>query len=105
MPCLRCKNYSGKSLYCRACRKVKETAVSTVSQNKAKLIKLLKCRELSKERLTSFNLYVTNINTNALIILQYKQEKSDYLFYKIVNSFTFMFWIISLYFAFELIIL
>lgn len=105
MPCLRCKNYSGKSLYCRACRKVKETAVSTVSQNKAKLIKLLKCRELSKERLTSFNLYVTNINTNALIVLQYKQEKSNYLFYKIVNSFTAIFFVISLYFAFEISIL
>lgn len=105
MPCLRCKNYSGKSLYCRACRKVKENAVSTVSQNKAKLKKLLKCREISKERLTSFNLYVTNINTNALIVLQYKQEKSDYLFYKIVNSFTAAFCILSLYFAFEISIL
>ena len=104
MPCLRCKNYSGKSLYCRECRKVKENAVSIVSQNKTKLIKLCKCKLVSKEWLDRLNLYTANINTYGLIVLQYKQEKSDYLFYRIVNSFTAIFSLIAMYFAFELVL-
>lgn len=104
MYCLRCKNYSGKSLYCRECRKIKERAVSTVSQNKRKLKKLLGCEYVSQERLDRLNLYTTNINNYGLIVIQYKQEKSDHLFYRVVNSFTTIFVIISLYFAFELLL-
>ena len=105
MPCLRCKNYSWKSLYCRECRKRKEKAVSIVSQNKTKLIKLLKCKLVSRERLDRLNLYTTNINTYGLIVIEYKQEKSDFMFYKIVNSFTIIFCIIAGYFALEIIII
>lgn len=104
MPCLRCKNYSGKSLYCRACRKDKEKAVSIVSQNKSKLIKLLKCKLVSKERLDRLNLYTSNINTYGLIVIEFKQEKSDFMFYRIVNSITFIFCIISVYFSLEIIL-
>lgn len=104
MPCLRCKNYSWKSLYCRECRKDKEKAVSIVSQNKIKLIKICKGKVVSKEWLDRLNLYTTNINTYALILLQYKEEKTDYLFYKIVNSFTVFFFFICCFFAFELVL-
>ena len=104
MPCLRCKSYSWKSLYCRECRKDKEKAVSIVSQNKIKLIKLCKGKVVSKEWLDRLNLYTSNINTYGLIVIEFKQEKSDFMFYRIVNSITFIFCIISFYFVFEIIL-
>ena len=73
-----------------------------VSQNKTKLVKLLKCKLVSKERLDKLNLYTSNINTYGLIVIEYKQEKGEFLFYKIVNSFTILFCIIAIYFAFEI---
>ena len=102
MDCLRCKKPSGKSMYCRECRKLRDNALAIVSQNKSKLIRLLKLREINEEQFIKFNLYTEHIKTNGLTYLQFKQLKTYTLFKKLVNSATVIVCMISLKFAFEI---
>jgi hypothetical protein len=102
MECLRCKKPSGKSTYCRACRKIRDNALATVSQNKKKLIKLLLLKHISDDRFIKFYLYVERIKNNGLIYLQFKQEQTNNAFNKIVNGCTLAVCFISLRFAFEI---
>ena len=41
MQCIKCWEESWRSKFCRVCRETKQNAVSIVSQNRWKLIKLL----------------------------------------------------------------
>lgn len=102
MECLKCKKYSGKSLYCRECRKIKENAGAIISQNKKKLKKILNEKEITPDRFIKFTLYTEHIRSNTTIYLQYKETKTKYNLTRIINGFTVIFCIISLFFGFEI---
>jgi hypothetical protein len=90
MECIKCWKESGKSKFCRSCREVKQNAVSIVSQNKSKLIKLLNWDYLTPEWFNKFILYTNNILTYGRVVMEYKEVDTRRTFEKIMK-----FWIIS----------
>lgn len=90
MECIKCWDYSGKSKFCRKCREHKQNAVSIVSQNKSKLIKLLKWDYLTPEWFNKFILYTNNIITYGKVVMEYKIVDTRTTFEKIMR-----FWIVS----------
>ena len=90
MICIKCWKESGKSKFCRSCREVKQNAVSIVSQNKSKLIKLLNWYYLTPEWFNKFILYTNNIITYWKIVMEYKEVDTRTTFEKIMK-----FWIVS----------
>lgn len=90
MECIKCWKESGKSKFCRSCREVKQNAVSIVSQNKSKLIKLLNWDYLTPEWFNRFILYTNNILTYGRVVMEYKEVDTRRTFEKIMK-----FWIIS----------
>ena len=90
MECIKCWKESGKSKFCRSCREYKQNAVSIVSQNKSKLIKLLNWDYLTPEWFNKFILYTNNILTYGRVVMEYKEVDTRRTFEKIMK-----FWIIS----------
>ena len=90
MECIKCWKESGKSKFCRSCREIKQNAVSIVSQNKSKLIKLLNWDYLTPEWFNKFILYTNNILTYGRVVMEYKEVDTRRTFEKIMK-----FWIIS----------
>ena len=80
MKCLKCKNESWNSVFCRNCKEILGNATASVSQNKKKLLKLLLINKYTKERFDKFILYAENIIRNWWIITEYKsiQETEVY---------------------------
>lgn len=104
MECIKCSKYSWKSKFCRECRNIKQNAVSIVSQNKSKLIKLLNWDYLTPEWFNKFILYTNNIISYWKIVMEYKEVDTRTTFEKIMR-----FWIVwcnvaSLLFIAEILI-
>lgn len=104
MECLKCKKYSGKSLYCRECRKIKENAGAIISQNKKKLKKLLSECTYNSEWFIKFNLYTKNINTYGQILMKYKETEKQRIRLKIINSCSVIFVVMTIFCALEIAI-
>ena len=90
MECIKCWDYSGKSKFCRKCREHKQNSVSIVSQNKSKLLKLLKWDYITPEWFNKFILYTNNIITYGKVVMEYKIVDTRTTFEKIMR-----FWIVS----------
>ena len=104
MECIKCGAYSGKSKFCRTCREVKQNAVSIVSQNKSKLLKLLKWDYLTPEWFNKFILYTNNILTYGRVVMEYKQVDIRTTFEKIMRLWRASCNVISILFIAEIII-
>ena len=90
MQCIKCWEESWRSKFCRVCRETKQNAVSIVSQNRWKLIKLLNWDYLTPLWFNKFILYTTNILRYWLIVMEYKEVDTRTTFEKIMK-----FWICS----------
>ena len=104
MECIKCWEYSGKSKFCRKCRDIKQNAVSIVSQNKSKLIKLLKWDYLTPEWFNKFILYTNNILTYGRVVMGYKQVDIRTTFEKIMKFWIWAVNVISMLFIVEILI-
>ena len=104
MECIKCWEYSGKSKFCRKCRDIKQNAVSIVSQNKSKLIKLLKWDYLTPEWFNKFILYTNNILTYGRVVMEYKQVDIRTTFEKIMKFWIWAVNVISMLFIVEILI-
>ena len=104
MECIKCWKESGKSKFCRSCREVKQNAVSIVSQNKSKLIKLLNWDYLTPEWFSKLILYTNNIISYGKIVMEYKEVDTRTTFEKIMKFWIYTTNIISLLFIVEIII-
>ena len=104
MQCMKCWAESGRSKFCRKCREIKQNAVSIVSQNKWKLIKLLRWDYLTPEWFSKFILYTNNIIRYWKIVMEYKQVDTIRKFVNIINFWTYIVAFISILFIGEIII-
>lgn len=104
MECIKCWEYSGKSKFCRKCREIKQNAVSIVSQNKSKLIKLLNWDYLTPEWFNKFILYTNNILTYGRVVMEYKQVDIRTTFEKIMKFWIWAVNVISMLFIVEILI-
>lgn len=104
MECIKCWKESGKSKFCISCREVKQNAVSIVSQNKSKLIKLLNWDYLTPEWFSKFILYTNNIISYGRVVMEYKEVDTRTTFEKIMKFWIYTTNIISLLFIVEIII-
>lgn len=77
MKCLKCKNESWNSVFCRNCREKLWNATANVSQNKKKLLKLLLINKYTKEWFDKFILYAENIIKFWSVILEYRNDKEN----------------------------
>ena len=105
MECIKCWKESGKSKFCRSCREVKQNAVSIVSQNKSKLIKLLQWDYLTPEWFEKFILYSNNIISYGKIVMEYKEVDTRRTFENIMKFWIITVNIISLLFIAEIVII
>lgn len=101
---MKCWNESGRSKFCRKCRDIKQNAVSIVSQNKNKLIKLLRWDYLTPDWFSKFILYTNNIIKYWKIVMEYKQVDTIRKFINIINFWTYIVVFISILFIGEIII-
>ena len=104
MECIKCWNDSGRSKFCRRCREYKQNAVSIVSQNKKKLIKLLNWDYLTPEGFSKLILYTNNIISYGKIVMEYKEVDTRRTFEKIMKFWIITCNIISLLFIAEILI-
>lgn len=104
MKCIKCGKESWRSKFCRNCRDIKQNAVSIVSQNRWKLIRLLKWDYLTPEWFTKFILYTNNIIKYGKIVMEYKKEDTIRKFVNIINFWTYITAFISILFIGEIII-
>ena len=104
MICIKCWKESGKSKFCRFCRGAKQNAVSIVSQNKSKLIKLLQWDYLTPEWFSKFILYTNNIISYGRVVMEYKEVDTRTTFEKIMKFWIYSTNIISMLFIVEIII-
>jgi len=104
MKCIKCGKESWRSKFCRDCRDIKQNAVSIVSQNRWKLIRLLHKDYLTPEWFTKFILYTNNIIKYGKIVMEYKKEDTIRKFVNIINFWTYITVFISILFIGEIII-
>ena len=71
MKCLKCGKES-KYEFCRECKIIKRKASALLSQNKKKLIRLLKSDWLTTEWFNKFILYTDNIRNYWKLYMEYK---------------------------------
>lgn len=100
--CLRCGRDSWRSKYCRGCRNIKIKATSILSQNKNKLIKLLKENKYTYERFRKFMLYSTNIHTYWKLVMEFNQVDTTSTFEKIMKYWTIITCLVSIFFWLEI---
>lgn len=104
MECIKCWKVSGRSKFCRECREIKQNAVSIVSQNKRKLVRLLEWDYLTPEWFNKFILYTDNIRKYWKIVMEYKQLDTIRIFTNIFKIWTVLSCLCSIVFIGEIII-
>ena len=104
MKCIKCWKDSWRSKFCRNCRDIKQNAVSIVSQNKSKLVRLLQWDYLTPEWFSKFILYSTNIINYGRIVMEYKQVDTYRTFDRIMNFWTIIWCLLSMLFISEILI-
>ena len=77
MQCLKCGKES-KREFCRECKEKKHKASALLSQNKKKLMRLLRGDWLSTEWFNKFILYTDNIRNYGKVYMEYKAIKETY---------------------------
>lgn len=104
MKCIKCWKDSWRSKFCRSCREIKQNAVSIVSQNKYKLVKLLWWDYLTPEWFWKFIVYTNNILKYWRIVMEYKEVDNRRTFESIMKFWIVWINIVSLLFIIEIII-
>ena len=104
MQCMKCWRESGRSKFCRGCRNIKQSAVSIVSQNKSKLIKLLNWDYLTPEWFNRFITYTDNIIRYGKIVMEFKEVDTRTTFDRIMQYWIYASNILSLLFIVEILI-
>jgi hypothetical protein len=104
MKCIKCWKDSWRSKFCRSCRDIKQNAVSIVSQNKSKLVRLLQWDYLTPEWFSKFILYTDNIKNYWKVVMEFKQLDTIRTFTKIFEYWTIITSLISMLFISEILI-
>lgn len=82
MKCLKCGKEQ-KYEFCRECKEIKHNAGALVSQNKTKLIRLLRWKRLTTQWFEKYLLYTENIKKYGKIYMEYQCIK-EYKTLKII---------------------